>query len=53
MPGLDLILVPYKLNSKEGTRPIKQTSRNFRSELEVQIKQEIQKLLDVDFIKPI
>lgn len=32
---------------KEGTRPIKQSLRNFRLELEVYIKQKIQKLLDV------
>lgn len=32
---------------------VKHVSRNFRLELEVQIKQEIEKLLDVGFIMPI
>lgn len=53
MPGLDSRLVPHKLNIKEGTKPVKQAPRNFRHELEIQIKQEIQKLLEVGFIKPI
>lgn len=53
MPRLDLQLVTHKLNNKEGTRVVKQISRNFKLELEVQIKQKIQKLLNIGFIKPI
>lgn len=53
MPDFDPQLVTHKLNIREGCKPIKQAPRNFRPELEVQIKEEIQKLLDVGFIKPI
>lgn len=41
MPDLDSRLVTHKLNIKEGTKPIKQAPRNFRLELEIQIKEEI------------
>lgn len=53
MLGLDPKLVRHKLNIREETRSVKQTSPNFLPELEVQIKQELQRLLDVGFIKPI
>lgn len=53
MPGLDPQMVMCKLIVREGTRSVKQASRNFQSDLEVHIKQEIQKLLDVGFIRPI
>lgn len=43
-------MVTHKVNVKEGIRPNKQTSR---PELEMHIREETQKLLDVDFIKPI
>lgn len=52
MPGLDSRLVTHKLNIKEGTKPLKQAPQHFRPELE-EIKQEIQKLFKVGFIKPI
>lgn len=42
-----------RLNIKEGFELVKQASRNFRLELEVHIKQKIQKLLDIGFRKPI
>lgn len=53
MPVLDSKLVIHKLNIKEGTKPMKQAPRHFRSGLEIQIKQEIPKLLDIGFIRPI
>lgn len=43
----------HRLNIKEGPKWAKQAPRNFRPELEAQIKQEIQRLLDVGFIKPV
>lgn len=52
MLGLDSQLVSHKLNIKERCKPVKQALR-IRLELEVQIKEEIQKLLDVGFIKPV
>ena len=53
MPGLDPSLVVHRLNIAPGTVPVKQGQRLFRPEVEVQIKQEIEKLLSAGFIKPI
>lgn len=53
MVGLDPQLLTHKLNIKEGCKLVKQAPRNFRQELQVQIKEEVWKLLDVGFIKPI
>lgn len=53
MSSLGSRLVTHKLIIKEGTKPVKQAPRNFRPESEIQIKQEIQKILEVGFIKPI
>lgn len=41
IPGLNMRLVKHKIDIEKGTKPVKQASRNFQSELEVQIKQEI------------
>lgn len=53
MPGLDPQLVSHKLKIKVGYKPVKHAPRNSGPELEIQIKEEIQKLLDVGFIKPV
>jgi len=53
MPGLDPSLLVHRLNIASGTTPVKQGQRVFRPEVEVQIKQEIEKLLHAGFIKPI
>lgn len=53
MLALNSQLVTDRLNIKERTKSVKQAPRSFKPELEVQIKQEIHKLLDVGFIKPI
>lgn len=50
MSGLDLQLFT-KLNIKEETKHVKQSLPHFILELEIQIKQEVQKLLDVGFIE--
>lgn len=50
----DLVqLVTYRLNVKEGAELVKQVSRNFRIQFEVQIKHEIHKLSNVGFVKSI
>ncbi|KAM2039975.1 hypothetical protein ACFX1T_013369 [Malus domestica] len=51
MPGLDPIIVVHHLAVKPGTRPIKQTQRNYRSELIPQIEAEIDKLIEAGFIR--
>ena len=53
MPGLDESLVTHELHISLGSKPIKQSARVFRPEIEIQIKEEIDKLLRVGFIKPI
>jgi hypothetical protein len=53
MPGIDLGLVAHSLNVEPGTRPMVQPIRTFHMEVEAQITQEVKKLLDVGFIKPI
>lgn len=53
MPGLDEKLVTHHLHIKFGSKPIKQSPRKFRHDVEEQIKTEIQKLLTAGFIKTI
>ncbi|KAL6125060.1 hypothetical protein ACLB2K_077568 [Fragaria x ananassa] len=53
MPGLNPSLVCHTLNVELGAKPVVQTRRNYHKEDEVQIKQEIKKLLACSFIKPI
>ena len=53
MPGLDPGLVVHSLNVDLGVKPVVQPARVFHIDLEVQITQEINKLLAAGFIKPI
>ena len=53
MPGLDTTLVTHKLNVNVINRFVKQAPRVFRHELELQIKDEVENLLQVGFIQPI
>ena len=53
MPGLDENLITHELQISFGRRPVKQQARMFRYEIDTQIKEEINKLLNVGFIKPI
>ena len=53
MSGLDLGLVVHSLNVDPGARPVVQPARVFHIEVEVQIIQEVKKLLTAGFIKPI
>ena len=53
MLGLDLGLVVYALNVDPGVKLVIQLARVFHTDVEIQITQEIKKLLAVGFIKPI
>lgn len=53
MPGLDRNLVEHQLPIKEGFRPFKQPSRRMSPEIVAKVKEEIERLLDAGFIKPI
>lgn len=53
MPGLDENLIIHELHISPQSKPVKQHARVFHHEIEGQIKEEINKLLKVGFIKPI
>ena len=53
LPGLSPSLVTHNLAVLAGLVPIKQAPRKFSSEIEEQIKKEMEKLLKAKFIRPI
>lgn len=53
MPGLSTDLVCHSLHITPHTKSVKQPARVFKPEIKKQIKEEIEKLLKVGFIKPI
>ena len=53
MPGLDPGLVVHALNVDPGVKPVIQPARVFQTDVEIQITQEVKKLLVAGFIKPI
>ena len=53
MPGLDPKVAVHRLAISKERRYVKQAPRRFRPELEVQIKAEIDKLIDVGFIREV
>ncbi|KAL0557043.1 hypothetical protein IC582_005561 [Cucumis melo] len=50
MPGLDPQVAVHRLAIKPEHRPVKQTQRQFRPELISQIKEEVNKLIEAEFI---
>ncbi|XP_051139083.1 uncharacterized protein LOC127256900 [Andrographis paniculata] len=52
MPGLERSLIEHRLPIKKGFKPYKQPPRCMSPDLMPQIKEEIQKLLKVGFIRP-
>ena len=52
MPGLDPSVAEHELSIYSDFKPVKQTQRRMRPELEMQVVAELDKLLDVDFIEP-
>ncbi|GMP48863.1 hypothetical protein CsSME_00016061 [Camellia sinensis var. sinensis] len=53
MPGLDPDLVSHYLDVFPNSKPIKQAARKYHPDLEEKIKEEIEKLQQVGFIRPI
>ena len=53
MPGLDPGLVVHTLNIDLGDKPVIQPARVFHTDVETQITQEVKKLVETGFIKPI
>ena len=50
MSGLDPLLVTHKLAVAPAQKPVKQPPRILRPEIEIQVKQEIEKQLKAGFI---
>ncbi|KAL0300029.1 UNVERIFIED_CONTAM: Retrovirus-related Pol polyprotein from transposon.6 [Sesamum calycinum] len=53
MPGLDPKVVVHHLSVKKGARPVKQGQRRFRPELIPLIEGEVNKLIEVSFIREV
>ena len=53
MPGLDPNMAVHKLSVSKEKHPTKQAQRHYRPELVVQIKDEIDKLINVGFIREV
>ncbi|KAL1308631.1 hypothetical protein AAHE18_17G120800 [Arachis hypogaea] len=51
MPGLDRSLVEHRLALKPNARPMKQIPRRFAPEINVKIKEEIERLIKAKFIR--
>ena len=52
MPGLDISLVEHRLPIKPEFHPFQQPLRRMSKEVELKVKEEIEKLLKAKFIKP-
>ena len=53
MPGLNPRIVVHNLSVKRGTKPVKQTQRRFRPELIPLIENEINRLIETEFIREV
>ncbi|KAK1612451.1 hypothetical protein QYE76_036124 [Lolium multiflorum] len=51
MPGLDMSIIEHRLPLKKGFRPFQQRARQMKAEILVEVKKEIQKMLDAGFIR--
>jgi hypothetical protein len=52
MPGLDRRVIEHRLPLKKGFQPFQQRSRQMRTEVLEEVKKEIEKMLEVGFIRP-
>jgi hypothetical protein len=52
MPRLSMELIEHQLPIKAGFRLYKQGARNFRAEIVVRVKEEVDRLLQAGFIQP-
>ncbi|CAL9029903.1 unnamed protein product, partial [Prunus brigantina] len=51
MPGLPRSLVEHELKIKEGFKPFQQPPRRFSTEVQLKVKEEIERLLEAGFIR--
>jgi hypothetical protein len=52
MPGLDRSIVEHRLPLKKGFRPFQQRARQMKAEVLEEVKKEVEKMLEVGFIRP-
>ena len=52
MPGLSRELVEHRLPIKYGFRPYKQPARRFNLDIHYRVKEEVERLLEANFIRP-
>jgi hypothetical protein len=51
MPGLDRSIVEHRLPFKSGFRPFQQRARQMKAEVLVEVKKEVEKMLEAGFIR--
>jgi ribonuclease HI len=51
MPGLDRSIVEHRLPLKSGFRPFQQRARQMKAEVLVEVKKEVEKILEAGFIR--
>jgi hypothetical protein len=51
MPGLDRSIVEHRLPLKSGFRPFQQRARQMKAEVLVEVKKEVEKMLEAGFIR--
>jgi hypothetical protein len=52
MPGLSRKLVEHRLPIKASSRPYKKGAQNFKLEIIIRVKEEVDQLLQAEFIQP-
>jgi hypothetical protein len=52
MPGLDRSIVEHRLRLKKGFRPFQQRARQMKAEVLVEVKKDVEKMLEARFIRP-
>jgi hypothetical protein len=52
MPGLDRSIVKHRLPLKKGFWPFQQRARQMKAEVLVEVKKEVEKMLEAGFIRP-
>jgi hypothetical protein len=52
MPGLDRSIVEHRLLLKNGFQPFQQRARQMKAEVLVEVKKEVEKMLEAGFIRP-
>jgi hypothetical protein len=52
MPGLDKSIVEHRLPLKKGFRPFQQRARQIKAKVLVEVKKEVEKMLEAGFIRP-